>query len=178
MKDNMKDLASKLDSLKSKTKELVKERDLAKDQVEEVRIQLGVDLLNGVQIDEAGEALTKAKARIQTLNSAIESLTSSMTVIQASLFEEQKQKAEERSKEIRKEVFDKVRSVGKDFKSLAFTNEEIQVLLSELRLLANTYKTGVGLPADNISGLASVAEQKLKDIRRIDESVYSDVMKG
>ena len=51
MNDKIKKMLDKLDSLKAKKDELVKQRDNEKLEIEKLRVKAGFDLLNGGTID-------------------------------------------------------------------------------------------------------------------------------
>jgi len=126
MKNKMEDLLLKLDGLKQKKEEIVKQRDGVKEEAEAIKKKTGLDLLSGVDIDKAGAELLKNSSRIETLNSAINALVTSIQEVELDLQKEKAIKAKKDTEALGKEaddlftnIIDALGKMAQDGKSLA-----------------------------------------------------------
>lgn len=136
MTNRVNELLSKLDSLKEKKEELVKERDLSKKEAEEVKTKLGFDLIAGMQIDKAGENFTKANARIETLNSAINAVASTCAKVEEELRVEQKEQALKDVKELGEEADSLALSLINRLGEIALEAKKLSLIEDKARSLS------------------------------------------
>ena len=125
MKD-IKILLTKLDGLQQKKAELVKQRDQEKEAAAEIRKKTGYDLLEGIDIDKAGAELLKNQARIETLTSAVNAVAATIAQVEADIYEAKKEQAQKDINALGKEadallfgMFEALEKIALDGKRLA-----------------------------------------------------------
>jgi len=135
MKDTISEMLLKLEGLKAKKEELVKERDASKDELEKVREQLGFDLLDGGEIGKVGQAFTRAQEKVETLTSAINAIASTHSKLEKQLEETKKEKALQDIKGLGEQADSLALSLIEELKNIAIRSKELNSIEGKARSL-------------------------------------------
>jgi len=135
MKDTISDMLLKLEGLKAKKEELVKERDASKDELERVREKLGFDLLDGGEIGKVGQAFTRAQEKVETLTSAINAIALTYSKLEKQLDEAKHEKALQDIKPLGEKADSLALSLFEEIKNIAIRSRELDALEKKARAL-------------------------------------------